>query len=183
MAAVLTSLVILGCSKRKRRTSRLLPAIDRYDGPIFQVLRKRIREAPETSPDTFVLSGRFGLIPGTFPIPRYDRRLAYDDHATLRLHVEAQLKQTLDQLQPESLFVSVGCRYWLLLEEPLMRQVAQSKLVVATGGIGGRASQLAHWLGLGEDEARDTVARPARGEAVLLGTTVRLRRAEVLQKA
>ena len=179
--AVLTSLVILGCGQRKRQTSRLLPAIDRYDGPVFRVLRKHTREAPENPTDACILSGRFGLIPGTLPIPRYDHPVAHTDYAALRTRVETQLKQTLEEIQPERVFVSVGSQYWPLLEGSLAREVAPAKLAVATGGIGGRASQLAHWLRLGE--GRDTTSAGACGEATLLGTTVRLSRAEVLRRA
>jgi hypothetical protein len=177
------SLVILGCSQRKKQTSRLIPAIDRYDGPAFQVLRKHARDNPETSPDTFVLSGRFGLIAGQFPIPRYDRRLKQDDHTVLREQVQKQLKRTLDECRPERLFVSVGSRYWPLLEEPLSRDVAAESLTVASGSIGGRASQFAHWLRGSEVEIVANSLNDARREAVLLGTTIRLRRAEVLREA
>ncbi len=178
---VSTSLVILGCGQRKRRTSRLLPAIDRYDGPTFRVLRKHTREAPENQADACILSGRFGLIPGTFPIPFYDHPLAHTDYATLRAQVEEQLKRTLDETQPERLFVSVGSHYWSLLEEPLARDVAPARLAVATGGIGGRASQLAYWLRSGE--RGEAISECTRGEATLLETTVRQSRAEVLGAA
>lgn len=183
MSTVLMSLVILGCSQRKRRTSGLLPAIDRYDGPVFRVFRKHRREAPEGSAHARILSGRFGLIRGSFLIPHYDRRFACTDQAALRVRVEKQLKQTLHELQPERLFVSVGGQYWPLLAEPLAREVASERLVVATGGIGGRASQLAHWLRLGEGKGPDTAPEHSCGKATLLGTTVQLSQAEVLQRA
>jgi hypothetical protein len=176
---VSTSLVILGCGQRKRRTSRLLPAIDRYDGPAFRVLRKHTREAPQNQADACILSGRFGLIPGTLPIPFYDHPLVHIDYPTLRAQVEEQLKRTLDETQPERVFVSVGSHYWPLLEDLLTRDVAPAGLVVATGGIGGRASQLAYWLRLGKSERNDTIADHARGEATLLGTTVRRSPAQV----
>jgi len=175
------SLVILGCSQRKRQTSRLLPAIDRYDGPVFRVLRKHMLQAPDRSPDASILSARFGLISGEFLVPRYERRLRDDDWTLLSSRVEKQLKQTLDDVQPDRLFVSVGCQYWTLIETPLLREVPIAKLLIAAGGIGGRASQLAHWLQVGDvSHAAVTVAR---GEAVLLGTTVQLSRAEVLREA
>jgi hypothetical protein len=177
------SLVILGCSQRKNQTSRMLPAIDRYDGPIFRVLRKHTREVPENSPDACILSGRFGLIPGAFSIPPYDHPLVHADYPALRTRVEKQLGRTLDEIQPERLFVSVGSQYWPLLERTLAREVAPARLAVATGGIGGRASQLAHWLRSGESESIETKSRRTPGEASLLGTTVRLTPTEVLQKA
>ena len=177
------SLVILGCGQRKKLTSRRLPAIDRYDGPVFRVLRKHTREEPENSAHACILSARFGLIPGTFPIPRYDFSLAHADHQSLCIRVEWQLKRTLDVMQPERLFVSVGGSYWPLLADALAREVAPAKLAVAIGGIGGRASQLAHWLRQATNTCDDPITEQACGEATLLGTTVRLSRKEVLQRA
>jgi hypothetical protein len=176
------SLVILGCSQRKRRTSRPIAAIDRYDGPVFRVLRRHARIAPEISLDTYILSGKFGLIPGHFLIPWYNRRLAHTACLGLRARVALQLKQTLDRLQPERLFVCVGRQYWPLLEEPLSREVAPDKLVVATGSIGGRASQFKHWLRPCAANV-GSASVPAAGEAVLLGTLVRLSQEEVMCKA
>lgn len=181
--AVPTSLVILGCSQRKNQTSRMLPAIDRYDGPVFRVLRKHTREAAEDAANVCILSGRFGLIPGKHLVPRYDRQLPRDDEGTLRRRVERQVKKTLDEIQPERLFVSVGCGYWPLLEEPLSREIAASKLLVANGGIGGRASQLAHWLRLNDVAISDSALPSVQGRATLLGTSVRLSTEQVLRKA
>ena len=61
--------------------------------------------------------------------------------------------------------------------------MAPARLAVATGGIGGRASQLAHWLRLGETERDDTISEHPCGEATLLGTTVRLSRTAVVREA
>jgi hypothetical protein len=178
-----TSLAILGCSQRKTGTARPIPAIDRYDGPVFRVFRKHAREAPQTVADACVLSALFGLIPGNLLIPRYDHRITGTNNPVLRLRVKKQLKQALDEMQPERLFVSVGSGYWPLLEESLAQEVTPANLVVATGSIGGRASQLAHWLLSTEAKPAEPTAARIRGEAVLLGTTVRLSRAEVLRTA
>jgi exonuclease SbcC len=37
-------LLILSCSRKKKTTSQLLPALERYDGPSFRVARKFIDE-------------------------------------------------------------------------------------------------------------------------------------------
>jgi hypothetical protein len=177
------SLAILGCSQRKKQTSHPVPAIDRYDGPVFRVFRKYTKEVPGNLLHAFILSGRFGLIASDFLIPRYNRRLVSSDGSALRRKVENQLKRTLDAVQPERLFVSVGRGYWPLLEESLTREVAPAKLVVAAGGIGGRASQLAHWLRSGDRQGDINKWKHTVGEAMLLGTTVRLSREEVLQRA
>lgn len=177
------SFVILGCSERKARTSRAIAAIDRYDGPLFRVFRKRAREITDKPPDACILSGKFGLIRGSFPVPRYDRQVSRCDFAALGNQVEGELKRILHEIQPERVFVSVGHRYWPLIEEPIAREVAPGRLFVATGGIGGRASQLAQWLRPNVGEVGGIGPERGCGEAVLLGTTVRLSRADVLRKA
>jgi hypothetical protein len=101
---------------------------------------------PTPNPIAYILSARFGLIPGKQPIPRYERSLRPGDYLRLKGHVEKRLDQVLDELQPSRLFVSVGKSYWPLLNGPLERSVPSDKLVVANGSIGGRTSQLGRWL-------------------------------------
>ena len=55
-------MLILACSRRKRPDDGLLPAIERYDGPAFRVLRRYLRERPAGAPDVFILSAEHGLI-------------------------------------------------------------------------------------------------------------------------
>src|SRR5205085_66192 len=117
------SLIIIGCSQRKKKTSRSVPAIDRYDGPIFQVLRKYIREKPEIQSGAYILSGRFGLIDAEFPTPRYSHRLTSADVLSLRVSVDSQVKKAIGRVQPERVFVSVGSQYWPLLEEPISQEI------------------------------------------------------------
>jgi len=183
MATMSTSMVILGCGQRKRQTSRPLPAIERYDGPAFRVLRKHAREASDETAHACILSARFGLLHAKSRIPRYNRRLPRTDPGAFRQRVEKQLTRALKRIKPERLFVSVGSRYWSLLREPLEREVVPTKLVVATGGIGGRASQLSHWLRLKNGPVTRPRFEHSPGEAALRGKTVRLTRREVLKRA
>jgi hypothetical protein len=178
-----TSLVIIGCSQRKRQTSRILPAIDRYDGPVFRVLRKHSREAPEAAAAACILSARFGLIHGKAKIPRYDLQLSRVDPAQLRRRVKKQLARALKEIRPKRLFVSVGTHYWPLLRDALEHEVAPERLVVAIGGIGGRASQLSHWLSRKKAHCNEAKRTGNTGEALLLGTAVHFTPAEVLRRA
>src|SRR5690348_4465403 len=68
-------LLILSCSQRKRPDLELLPAMDRYDGPSFRVLRRFLSQRPTERLTVYILSAEFGLIPATLPIPDYDRRM------------------------------------------------------------------------------------------------------------
>ncbi len=62
-------LLILSCSQRKSESLERLPAIERYNGPLFFVLRRFIRECPGQARhlDVYILSAAYGLIPWNFP--------------------------------------------------------------------------------------------------------------------
>jgi hypothetical protein len=55
-------LLILACSQRKNPARGKLPAIDRYDGPAFRVLRKYSRDSAANLPTVLILSAKHGLI-------------------------------------------------------------------------------------------------------------------------
>lgn len=141
-----------------------------------------MQEKPTNAVHASILSARFGLIDGDVLIPRYNRTLDTDS-ARLRRQVEEQLKIMLDNLQPSRLFVSVGREYWPLLENILAQEVPSANLRIATGGIGGRTSQLANWLSGSVTSTRDRELNCSQGKATLLGTTVHLTRDQVLNIA
>src|SRR5437764_14093390 len=89
-AADSASLLLVACSQRKRDTPGLLPAIERYDGPIFRLIRRFRRYRP-TGPTVAILSAAFGLIPADHPIPWYDRRMTPARAHALRPDVERAL--------------------------------------------------------------------------------------------
>lgn len=78
----MTRLLIIGCSATKRPGPGPMPAIDRYDGPIWRSLRARLAELPAAAAAlevgdlvVIVLSAEHGFIPAQLPIAPYDRRL------------------------------------------------------------------------------------------------------------
>lgn len=69
-------LLIMGCSATKMDWVSSIPAIERYDGPMYRVLRNFLRESFwPSSLSVAVLSAKFGLIGGLYPIEWYDRRM------------------------------------------------------------------------------------------------------------
>ncbi|WP_373537310.1 DUF6884 domain-containing protein [Microcoleus sp.] len=72
----LRHLLILACSQRKRSDTDSLPAIERYDGPTFRLLRRFLRKQPSAPLEIYILSAKFGLIPSDYPIPDYDQKMA-----------------------------------------------------------------------------------------------------------
>ena len=69
-------LLILGCANRKRDSGGLLPALDRYDGPAYRVIRNFLRDYqwPEDV-SIAVLSAEYGLFGILKGIRQYDKRM------------------------------------------------------------------------------------------------------------
>ena len=69
-------LLVLGCSETKREAPGLLPAIERYDGSSYRVLRSFLRER-EWPPglSVAILSAKYGLVGGFTGIENYDERM------------------------------------------------------------------------------------------------------------
>ena len=78
-------MLILSCSSRKKPSKEHLPAIERYDGPAFRVVRKYLRERGGPSPIILILSGNYGLIDSSTPICDYDCRMTTMRAKELRL--------------------------------------------------------------------------------------------------
>ncbi len=69
-------LLVLGCSQTKRETPGLLPAIDRYDGSSYRVLRSFLRQYEwPANLSVAILSAKYGLVGGFTGIEDYDERM------------------------------------------------------------------------------------------------------------
>ena len=137
-------LLVLACSATKRRIRRLLPAVDRYDGPAFRTLRKYWREGGKSPhpKDVYILSAKFGLIRGTKKIPCYDQVMDKNRAAHLSLRAGKRLKSTIERQAYKDGLAVMGFRY---------RQVLTLESIwpfsVANGGIGYQLGTLKGWLG------------------------------------
>ncbi|MGQ2933675.1 hypothetical protein [Sphingopyxis sp.] len=66
-------LLILACSATKRSRPGWIPAVDRYDGPLWQTLRAIGPDRQDTK--VAVLSAQYRFIDSRSPIENYDARL------------------------------------------------------------------------------------------------------------
>jgi uncharacterized protein DUF6884 len=139
-------LLIISCGKRKRLDPALLPALERYDGPMFRVLRRYLAMHPTTPPDIYILSSKFGLIPADRPIPYYDQRLTPQRAAELRPSVRDMLVQILAQRVYEQILLAVGRDYAMALDGYAASISKATLVAVAHGSQGKRLAHLHDWL-------------------------------------
>ena len=144
-------LLILSCSQRKRASHEPLPAIDRYNGPLFFVLRRFLRECPLQARllDVYILSAAYGLIPGNFPTVWYDRKL----NTSRVFELQSQVNATFSGL-PRDDYVSIcfvlGKIYLKTFEDLQYLVPVHTKSIIAHGTMGVKQIQLKKWL-WGED--------------------------------
>lgn len=140
-------LLILSCSKRKRPDPGLLPAIERYDGVNFRVLRKARREGywPDHL-DVLILSAKYGLLEWDKPIENYDSRMTQKRALELQSTVGTQLSGYLSQTDYQEVFINLGRAYLIALASAQQELNIQEKVRYATGGIGKKMAQMKSWL-------------------------------------
>jgi hypothetical protein len=142
-------LLILSCSATKRRDSDLLPALERYEGPAYRLLRKALRELAEVhQPRVAILSAEFGLIAGDTPIPWYDRRIDAARAARLAPAVQQGTAALLDA-EVTNVFVYLSRDYLPALGA---LPAGPWEVSYAHGGIGIRLGQLRRWLYASQQE-------------------------------
>src|SRR5438105_981754 len=90
-------LLLLSCSQRKLDTSGKIPALQRYDGPAFQVVRRYLRETNDPLLHVCVLSAEYGIIAADDRIADYDRTMDTERAAALRESTLDKLKAVLRQ--------------------------------------------------------------------------------------
>lgn len=139
-------LLIVSCSQRKRSDPGLLPAIERYDGVNFRVLRKAKREGywPENL-DVLILSAKYGLIGASTPITSYEQRMTGNRANKLRTQVTRLLQTYARQHAYREVYVDLGADYRSAVEG-LRELFNGSSVMYAEGRIGERLARLRRWL-------------------------------------
>ena len=138
-------LLILSCSASKRTASHPLPAIERYDGPAFRVLRCYLQSPAAAALDTYILSAEFGLIPADQTIPHYDRRMTPSRAREIQPHVAADLATAAARHRYDDTFLFLGRDYRTALGEWSEASLGR-RVIVASGNPGSRIARLRTWL-------------------------------------
>src|SRR3989440_5104424 len=114
-------LLVLSCSQSKIPKCARLPAIQRYNGPVFRLLRRYLENASEEL-DIYILSAEFGLIRHTRLIPFYDRPMTKRRACELRTKVSDQAQRLFaagSLREKRELFINLGEAYLQAFEQAL----------------------------------------------------------------
>ncbi len=139
-------LLILACSGRKRHDAGTLPAVERYEGVNYHVLRKaqRERRVPQAL-DVLILSAEYGILDAQDQIPDYDRLMTRARARELQPDVARALAVRLSRERYDEIFIVVGKTYRIALEAAT-RLHEHPHATYAHGAIGEQMAELKHWL-------------------------------------
>jgi len=184
--------LVLSCSQAKRGDIALLPAIERYDGPAFRVVRKFLREASSELQNVHVLilSAKYGLIAADEPIADYDQQMTAARAQELHDKLLKAFKERVVQADYNEVFLSLGRNYLAALdgcEALLPSQV----LIVSQSSLGKKLAELRAWLygqqpgqqDEGDPAPLERLQKGARGHSVIRGVSVKMTPDEVLSVA
>jgi Family of unknown function (DUF6884) len=139
-------LLILACSQRKRPDEGLLPAVERYDGPTFRVLRRFLREGISEPPDVLILSAEHGLIPQDLPIAAYDRKITPARARELRPQILADLQRLIVSRPSSETLVCAGKQYLSALQADDASPLSRLNVRICSGALGKTLAELHDWL-------------------------------------
>ena len=154
-------LLVLGCSQTKRDAPGLLPAIDRYDGSSYRVLRNYLREREWPARlSVAILSAKYGLVGGFTGIEDYDERMTPLAASAWAPHCSATLNTWA--IDHSSIHFSMGKDY-LPAIAPALQSEIKGKAEVFAGPIGVKLSQIKGLLQKTKAPARHQPTMPEPG--------------------
>ena len=139
-------MLIIACSQRKSLEPGLLPALERYDGGSYRLLRKAKREGylPERL-DILILSAKYGLITASSYIATYEQRMSRERARELQAQTVQTLQSYAQQHSYQEVYVDLGQDYYPAIGE-VSKIFANASIVYAQGKIGERLARVKHWL-------------------------------------
>jgi hypothetical protein len=139
------ALLLIACSNRKVKAGGLMPAIERYDGGAYRVIRKMRRgEGFPRNVEVKILSAKMGLIDGSKRIPYYDQRMGKQRAEELRPKVRRELEKCLGKGKFSEIYIDLGHDYLPAIEG--FTAPSGVSLLMARGRIGERLRSLKEWL-------------------------------------
>jgi hypothetical protein len=181
MVSYLKDLLIINCSKSKYSQLEFLPAIERYNGVAFRVVRKFLQEQTTDYLDIFILSAKFGLIPAYQLIPNYDQKMDRMRSQELKPLVNLKFNELLQSGFYKRCLLCMSKDYVQIFDYDQKNLPKSITITIANGTIGRKLSVLYQWLyGQAPEYLHTPKENAIKGKAELKGIEVSLSKAEIL---
>lgn len=140
--------------RRLKEPSEPIPALDRFDGIYFRIIKKYRRKGKLQDTDCIIVSKSFGIICQNEKIsyykPDHIDTIGYlnmnkNQIKKLRGKNLAKFKEIFDKNKYSEIFVNVGKRFMELIEG--FEKLTSAKIIYASGpGLGPKAQHLKRWI-------------------------------------
>jgi len=138
-------LLIISCSAKKKKFNHPAPALEVYDGPIFRLLRKNLRNKLSNIHIT-IISAKYGLILPETRISYYDKIISKKEICEWNGKIVNLLGDLIWKNNYSEIFICLGKNY-LGVIEGLERHVPKDcKLMYAEGRIGEKMQKTKEWI-------------------------------------
>lgn len=140
-------LLVVTCSQRKSNSPGLLPAIDRYNGINYLIIRKAKREKYlSKNLDLLIISAKYGIIEPDTEIEYYDLKMTKNLAKKMREFLAPKLAEKVKSTKYNEIFLNIGEVYKMAIDGWDSDNELDSSIIYASGGIGKRSSQMLQWL-------------------------------------
>lgn len=135
------NLIIISCSQRKSCISNPAPAVDIYDGPYYQILRKTDKKIMDNL-HVMIISAKYGILGLYDPIEKYNKKMTKNKAEELKGPLKKELTKFFDEKDFDDIFISLGKDYKLAIEGYDFQKFVKE----AEGKMGQKLSQTKKWL-------------------------------------
>jgi hypothetical protein len=143
-------LIIISASQRRSKDPQPLPAIARYEGVFFAVVRKYLREGKLKGTDIIVVSDKYGVVTADEDVPCHEATQespSFSKEALEKANREnlARLRSIFNKNRYREILVVCGKEFQRLIEG--FEELTEAKIVFCEGkGLGPKALSLKQWI-------------------------------------
>jgi len=146
-------IVVSSSSRRLKEPTEPIPALERYTGIYFKLLKKYEREKRLKNVDVLIVSERFGILHAEDRIPYHEPfsagygvlKMKKGEMKKLRERNLKKLKEVFDKTDYSEIFVNVGKQFFELIRG--FETLTKAKIVYASGpGLGPKAQHMKKWI-------------------------------------
>ena len=139
--------MIISCSNSKDPRPGLLPALERYTGAWYQVIKKlkRERRFPDNL-DILIISAKYGLIDSDTEIENYDQKMKLPRARELRESILNKLTDILSETRYENILINLGCSYMEVISGFEKIVPVATRVSILQGTIGPRKRDMRKWI-------------------------------------
>jgi len=135
-------LLVLACSARKHGNLEVMPAIERYDGVAFRMLKKTPYDTDNV--DIMILSAKYGLLYPSQYIPDYNLKMRSDIVPKLKPQVHQVMAEALQRMRYDIVVLSMSQLYTTVFDQFVWPSTTTVYFV--PGGIGVKLGFTKRWL-------------------------------------